>query len=69
MAGIANAQDRLVVPLSLLNMDLMNAPRLAIPYADDQVDEEGHLALTGSAPHLKKQAKAFVAFLRKRKAL
>lgn len=50
-------------------MDLMNAPRLAIPYADDQADEEGHFALTGSAPHLKKQAKAFVAFLRKRKAL
>lgn len=68
MAGTANAQDHLVALLSLLNMDLMNAPRLAIPHASDQADEQGHLALTESAPFLEKQAKAFTAFLNKRKA-
>jgi len=67
MAGTANAQDHLVALLSLLNMDLMNAPRLAIPNAKDQADGEGHLALTVSAPYLVKQAKAFETFLRNRK--
>lgn len=69
MAGTANAQDHLVAVLSLLNMDLMNAPRLTIPNAWDQADDDGHLTLTESAPYLAKQAKAFAAFLRKRKAL
>jgi len=67
MAGTANAQDHLVALLSLLNMDLMNAPRLAIPKALSQTDEDGRLILTESAPYLAKQAKAFVTFLRKRR--
>ncbi len=69
MAGTANAQDHLVAVLSLLNMDLMNAPRLTIPNAWDQANDTGHLILAESAPYLEKQANAFVAFLRKRKAL
>lgn len=67
MAGTATAQDHLVALLSLLNMDLMNAPRLTIPNAYDQADDDGRLALTESAPYLARQAKAFVAFLRRRK--
>jgi chromate reductase len=69
MAGTANAQDHLVALLSFLNMDLMNAPRLTIPNAYDQADEQGRLTLAQSAPYLAKQAKAFVEFLRARKLL
>ena len=68
MAGTANAQDHLVALLSLLNMDLMNAPRLAIPRAEDQTGGDGRLALTTSERYLQKQANAFVAFLRSRKS-
>ncbi len=39
MAGTANAQDHLVTLISLLNMKVMNAPRLTIPNAQSQTDE------------------------------
>ncbi|HWP79177.1 MAG TPA: NADPH-dependent FMN reductase [Candidatus Acidoferrum sp.] len=66
MSGTGLAQDHLVTLISFLNMDVMNLPRLTIPYAKQQLDDRGMLALTSSAPYLKKQADAFVAFLRLR---
>lgn len=67
MSGTGIAQDHLVALISLLNMDVMNIPRLTIPNAFEQADEDGKLHLTTSAPFLQKQAKAFVAFIRSRK--
>lgn len=63
MAGTANAQDHLVTLISLLNMKVMNAPRLTIPNAQEQTDENGKLVLTGSLPYLEKQADAFLRFI------
>jgi chromate reductase len=68
MAGTANAQDHLVALLSLLNMDIMNIPRLTIPNAVQQADENGVLTLTTSAPYLNKQADAFVEFINRRRS-
>ncbi len=48
-----------VALISLLNMDIMNYPRLTIPNAMQQLDEHGKLALKESAPYLEKQANAF----------
>lgn len=66
MSGTANAQDRLVTLISLLNMTVMNVPRLTIAHAEQQLDEEGKLALLESAPYLEKQADAFISFLHTR---
>ena len=67
MSGTGLAQDHLVTLLSFLNMKVMNVPRLVIPNARQQVDQEGRLELTASAPYLKKQANAFVDFIRNSK--
>lgn len=64
MSGTGIAQDHLVTLISFLNMKVMNAPRLTIPSAMQQLDADGKLQLTVSAPFLQKQAEAFVAFLR-----
>jgi chromate reductase len=64
MFGTSLAQDHLVTLISLLDMDVMNAPRLTIPRALRQTDADGRLALTGSAPFLEKQAQAFVTFIK-----
>ncbi len=66
MSGTGIAQDHLVTLISYLNMDVMNLPRLTIPYAQKQLNNEGYLELTSSAPYLKKQADAFIAFIRSR---
>lgn len=66
MSGTALAQDHLVTLISFLNMDVMNAPRLTIPNAMQQVDENGKLVLKASAPYLEKQADAFLSFVQKR---
>ncbi|MPM27577.1 2-hydroxy-1,4-benzoquinone reductase [bioreactor metagenome] len=66
MSGTGIAQDHLVTLISYLNMDVMNLPRLTIPYAQKQLNGEGRLELTSSAPYLKKQADAFIAFIRSR---
>jgi chromate reductase len=63
MNGTALAQDHLVTLISFLNMKVMNNPRLVIPHAMKQLNEEGKLALTTSNPYLKKQADAFLAFI------
>jgi chromate reductase len=66
MSGTGIAQDHLVTLISFLNMNVMNLPRLTIPYAQKQLNEAGLLALSASAPYLKKQADAFIAFIRVR---
>lgn len=64
MSGTAIAQDHLLTLLSFLNMNVMNSPRLTIPNAAQQVNEDGRLELTTSAPYLQKQAEAFITFIR-----
>lgn len=64
MSGTGLAQDHLVTLLSFLNMKVMNVPRLVIPNARQQVNQEGRLELTASSPYLKKQADAFIDFIR-----
>jgi len=63
MSGTGIAQDHLVTLISLLNMRVMNQPRLTIPNAMQQTDQDGRLALTSSAPFLEKQAQAFLRFI------
>ena len=63
MSGTGIAQDHLVTLISLLNMKVMNFPRLTIPNAKEQMDQNEKLALTNSAPFLEKQAGAFVQFI------
>jgi chromate reductase len=64
MFGTGIAQDHLVTLLSVLNMDVMNTPRLMIPNAMSQVTE-GQLTLNVSGPYLAKQADAFLDFIHK----
>jgi chromate reductase len=66
MAGTSLAQDHLVTLISFLNMDVMNAPRLTIPYVMKQLDGDGKLKLKESYSFLEKQANAFVNFVKKR---
>ena len=63
MSGTALAQDHLVILLSFLNMKIMNVPRLTIPNAMTQLNENGKLTLTTSAKFLEKQAEAFLEFV------
>jgi len=63
MSGTVLAQDHLVTLISLLNMDVMNSPRLTIPTAGQQLNEDGKLLLTSSAPYLEKQAQAFINYI------
>ncbi len=65
MFGTALAQDHLVTLISFLNMKVMNAPRLTVPFASQQVDEQGKLVLRDSYPYLEKQASAFLDFVRR----
>jgi len=64
MSGTGIAQDHLVALISLLNMKVMNIPRLTIPNAMQQADADGNLTLTDSLPYLEKQARAFLDFIR-----
>lgn len=64
MSGTGLAQDHLVTLISFLNMDVMNAPRLTIPYSMQQTDNKGKLVLNKiSQPDLEKQVNAFMDFL------
>ena len=67
MAGTGLAQDHLVTLISYLNMDVMNVPRLTIPYAMEQVDDNGKLSLDKSKRYLERQVNAFIDFIQKRK--
>lgn len=64
MSGTGIAQDHLITLISFLNMNVMNSPRLTIPNVAQQVNEDGRLALTTSAPYLQKQVDEFIAFIR-----
>ncbi|HWQ58484.1 MAG TPA: NADPH-dependent FMN reductase [Clostridia bacterium] len=61
--GTVCAQDHLVTLLSFLNMRIMNVPRLTIPNAGQQLDENDKLVLTSSKKYLERQAEAFIRFL------
>ncbi|MCL2043625.1 MAG: NAD(P)H-dependent oxidoreductase [Treponema sp.] len=63
ISGTGIAQDHLVTLISFLNMKVMNIPRLMIPNALQQTDQNGSLALTSSASFLEKQAQAFIQFI------
>ena len=63
ISGTGIAQDHLVTLISFLNMRVMNLPRLTIPNAMQQTDQDGRLNLTTSAPYLEKQAEAFLQFI------
>ena len=63
LSGTGVAQDHLVTLISLLNMKVMNVPRLTIPNVMGQV-RGGKLELTDSLPYLRKQADAFLDFIR-----
>ena len=63
IGGTLIAQDQLVMLLSLLNVRVMNFPRLVVPNVKQQADAQGNLALTSSQPFLEKQADAFLKFL------
>ena len=65
--GTAMAQENLIPLLSLLNMKIMNYPRLAIPHMQQQTDENGRLKLGESQPYLEKQARAFIKFIQQSK--
>ena len=69
MSGTALAQDHLVTLISLLNMDVMNAPRLVIRNAMQQVNNKGELELTNHYHYLERQVNAFIDFINRRKAL
>jgi chromate reductase len=66
MHATACAQDHLVTLISYLDMDVMNKPRLTIPYIQEQLDSEGRVTLSKSRRYLERQADAFLAFVRKR---
>jgi chromate reductase len=66
MAGTSLAQDHLVTLISFLNMDVMNVPRLTIPYVKQQLDSDGKLVLKASYRYLERQANAFVDFIKRR---
>jgi len=63
LGGTVMAQDLLVMLLSMLNARVMNVPRLRVPNAQEQTDEQGKLLLTTSKPYLEKQADAFLKFI------
>ena len=63
MSGTGIAQDHLITLISLLDMKVMNLPRLTIPNASQQTDADGRLTLTTSAAYLERQARAFLGFI------
>lgn len=65
MAGTVTAQDQLVMLLSLLNMRVMNAPRLTVPFARKLVDDKGRFAMGESQPFLDQQTDAYLRFLQR----
>ena len=64
MYGTGIAMDHLVTLISLLNMKVMNQPRLTIPNAMQLVDQNGRITLApASAQLLEKQAQEFMTFV------
>lgn len=69
MTGTGIAQNDLLSLLSYANMDIMNIPRLTIPNAFSQLNEDGVLMLGESKVFLEKQVSAFIKFIETRKGL
>jgi len=63
MSGTGVSQDHLVTLISFLDMKVMNQPRLTIPYAVQQTDQDGRLTLTASFSLLEKQSQDFLRFI------
>ena len=63
ISGTGIVQDHLVAIISLLNMKVMNQPRLTIPNAMQQTDQNGRLALTSGAAFLENQVNKFIHFV------
>lgn len=66
MSGTGLSQQQLYSLIGVLNMQVLNYPRLTIPNAGQQLDAEGRLALGVSLSYLEKQAEAFVKFIQSR---
>jgi len=67
MYGTGIAQDHLITLLNVLNMDVMNVPRVTIPNASELVDSKGRLSLPEkSLAFLKMQTDSFIDFVRER---
>ena len=64
-SGTACAQDHLVTLVSFLNMDVMNKPRLTIPFGFSKM-VGGTLELGDSEPYLHAQAEAFLSHIARR---
>ena len=67
MTGTSTAQDHLVTLISFINMDVMNSPRLTVPNAMQQLNDQGKLTLNTSQPFLEILVDAFIDFVLKRK--
>ena len=67
MSGMLITRDHLFTLLSYLNMRIMNVPRLIIPSVNQQINVNGKLELTTSAPYLIKEADAFIDFIKRNK--
>lgn len=64
--GAILALEQLSGLINFLDMDVMNQPRTAIANAYDLLKPDGTLELGASAPFLKDQADAFLAYLKAR---
>ena len=64
ISGAGIAQDHLISLISFLNMKVMNQPRLTIPNAPRQMDQNKQLLTAVGAEFLEKQAQAFLLFLK-----
>lgn len=68
-SGTILAQDHLMPLLSMLNMDVMNRPRLSIPMVDQLIGEDGRLDFSTLDERIEKQGNSFIEFIEKRKNL
>jgi len=67
MNGTALAQDHLITLINFLDMVVMNVPRVTIPNAMQQMDDQGRLKLNETSySFVKDQAEAFLEFVRGR---
>ena len=65
ITGTSVAQDLLVSLLSLLNMNLMNQPRISIPNGLQLIDPNGEMNFSSASQFISNQADAFIAFIQK----
>ena len=63
ISGTGVAQDHLMTLISILNMKVMNKPRLAIPNAMSQINEQGKLIISQSADFVENQVRSFLEYV------